>query len=322
MTLPELKEKLSFINSIEEPISLSLYFIIETANGNELKLADVEPAVNTTLLQQFKTYINSKLINNETLFFANLTEAEDRKNSAYFYDLEEKPSGLTFLTTVLENEEQTKFNFKDYNLNTIKALIILIGNQNHKISLYKKHYPINYLHRDSVLRIFPAKTRFEKIDENILSINESFEFMQIETDLIILSTKVLEKHFGYEQIIRNAATANLGVIENSLLLEDITLLNTLSADLKYAKKIVRIKSGTPVLALPTTTVMAFIQQHPILKKKIRLNADNTKVSLDTKVSQELFIKLLNDDFLKSELTMLLYDSQNKDSMAIEVEAEV
>ena len=74
--------------------------------------------------------------------------------------------------------------------------------------------------------------------------------------------------------------------------------------------------------MPTTTVMAFIQQHPILKKKIRLNADNTKVSLDTKVSQELFIKLLNDDFLKSELTMLLYDSQNKDSMAIEVEAEV
>ena len=158
------------------------------------------------------------------------------------------------------------------------------------------------------------------MDENILSINESFEFMQIENDLIILSTKVLEKHFGFEQIIRNAANANLGVIENSLLLDDITLLNTLSADLKYAKKIVRIKSGTPVLALPTATVMTFIQQHPILKKKIRLNADNTKVSLDTKVSQELFIKLLNDDFLKSELTMLLYDSQNKDSMATEEDA--
>lgn len=317
MTLSELREKINFINSAEEPISLSLYFIIETANGNELKLADIEPAVTSTLLLQFKNYINSKLINNETLFFANLTEAEDRKNSAYYYDLEEKPVSLNFMNTVLQNEEQTKFNFNNYNLNTIKAFVILIGNQNHKITLYKKHYPINYLHRDSVLRIFPAATRFEKMDENILSINESFEFMQIENDLIILSTKVLEKHFGFEQIIRNAALANLDVIENSLLLEDITLLNTLSADLKYAKKIVRIKRGTPVLALPTSTVMTFIQQHPILKKKIRLNADNTKVSLDTKVSQELFIKLLNDDFLKSELTMLLYDSQNKDSMKTE-----
>lgn len=317
MTLSELREKINFINSAEEPISLSLYFIIETANGNELKLADIEPSVTSTLLIQFKNYINSKLINNETLFFANLTEAEDRKNSAYYYDLEEKPVSLNFMNTVLQNEEQTKFNFNNYNLNTIKAFVILIGNQNHKITLYKKHYPINYLHRDSVLRIFPAATRFEKMDENILSINESFEFMQIENDLIILSTKVLEKHFGFEQIIRNAAVANLDVIENSLLLEDITLLNTLSADLKYAKKIVRIKRGTPVLALPTSTVMTFIQQHPILKKKIRLNADNTKVSLDTKVSQELFIKLLNDDFLKSELTMLLYDSQNKDSMKTE-----
>ena len=140
MTLPELRVKLNFINSAEEPISLSLYFIIETANGNELKLADVEPAVTATLLLQFKTYINSKLINNETLFFANLTEAEDRNNSAYYYDLVEKPVGLNFLNTVLQNEEQTKFNFNDYNLNTIKAFVILIGNQNHKISLYKRHY--------------------------------------------------------------------------------------------------------------------------------------------------------------------------------------
>lgn len=321
MTLPELRDSLSFLNSVEEPISLSLYFILETAIGNELKKADVEPDVTTSLLGQFKTYINSKLVNNDTLLFANLTEADDRKNAAYYYDLEEKPDGLLHLSSVLQNEEQEKFNFNDYDLNAIKAFVILIGNQNHKISLYKRHYPINYLHRDSVLRIFPAATRFEKIDKNILSINESFEFMQIGNDLIILSTKVLEKHFGFEQIIRNAATANLGIIENSELLEDISLLNDLSTELKYAKKIVRIKSTTPVLSLPTTTVMSFIQQHPILKKKIRLNADNTKVSLDTKVSQELFIKLLNDDFLKSELTMLLYDSQNKDSMQVTEDGE-
>ena len=321
MTLQELKEKLNFINSIEEPISLSLYFILETTNGSELKKADVEPAVTTSLLEQFRTYINSRLLNNDTLFFANLTEAEERKNSVYYYDLEEKPTGLTFLDSVLQNEEQDKFNFSDYNLSDIKAFIILIGNQNHRISLYKRNYQINYLHRDSVLRIFPAATRFEKIDKNILSINESFEFMQIQNELIILNTKVLEKHFGFEQIIRNAATANLGIIENSQLLDDVSVLNELSAELKYAKKIVGIKRETPVLALPTATVMTFIQQHPVLKKKIRLNADNTKVSLDTKVSQELFIKLLNDDFLKSELTTLLYDSQNKDNMKVVEDVE-
>lgn len=321
MTLDELKIELAFINSAAAPISLSLYFILESDNGFELKFANVDPTVSNSLLTQFKSYINSKFIENEDLIFGNLTDADDRKNAAYYYDIAEKPEGLEYLTTILENEEQEAFDFGNDNLNSIKAFVILIGNHEHKISIYKKHYPINYLKRDSILRIFPAGTRFEKIDKNILSINETFEFMQIANNLIVLSTKVLEKHFGYERIIRNAASANLEIIENSELLEDITLLQTLSNELKYAKRIVRIKRGTPVLALPTNTIMTFIQQHPVLKKKIRLNTGNTKIALDTKVSQELFLKLLNDDFLKSELTLLLYDSQNKDNMPIEEDAE-
>jgi len=321
MTLDELKIELTFINSNTAPISLSLYFILESDNGFELKFADVDPIVSSSLLVQFKSYINSKFMENEDLILMNLTDADDRKNAAYYYDIAEKPEGLKYLTMILENEEQEKFDFGNDDLNTIKAFIILIGNHEHKISIYKKHYPINYLRRDSILRIFPADTRFEKIDKNILSINESFEFMQITDNLIVLSTKTLEKYFGYERIIRNAASANLGIIELSELLEDNTLLQTLSSELKYAKRIVRIKHGTPVLSLPKNTVMTFIQQHPVLKKKIRLNAGNTKIALDTKVSQELFLKLLNDDFLKSELTQLLYDSQNKDNMIIEEDAE-
>lgn len=321
MTLQELREKLAFLYSNDAPISLSLYFILDTEDGIELKFANVEQAVTDSLLSQFKDYINAKIILNETLNFRNLTDADDRKNSIYLYDLNEKPEGLSSMATILENEEQLHFSFIDNDLSKIKAFVILIGNQEHKISIYKQQYSINYLRRDSILRIFPADTRFEKVDKNILSINESFEFMRLDNDLIVLSTKVLEKYFGFEQIIRNAATTNLKLIEDSELLVDTTLLNTLANELKYAKKIVRIKSTTPVLSLPPATVMTFIQNHPILKKKIRLNGDSSKISLDTKVSQELFLKLLNDDFLKSELTFLLYDSQNKDSMPVEEENE-
>ena len=39
--------------------------------------------------------------------------------------------------------------------------------------------------------------------------------------------------------------------------------------------------------------------------------------LDTKTSKQLFIKLLNDDFLTSELTRLYYDSLAKDFIEME-----
>lgn len=320
MNKEQLLQAISFLFQIENPISLRLYFVVNTDNGIELKLANIEQEVTTSLLTQFKGYIRSKFTDNEELFFGNLTEADNRRNSAYYYDFEVKPEGLFYLNAVLENQEQVHFNFKTDDLNNIKAFVILIGNEENRISIYKKHYPINYLRRDSILRIFPSNERFEKVVTNMLSISETFEFMQIGQSLIVLSVKVLEKHFGYETIIRNKAIDNLTLIKNSGLLVDIQLLNILTNELKYAKRIVKIKHDTPVLHLPVNAVILFITNHPILSKKIKFNADSTQIALDTKVSQEHFIKLLNDDFLKSELTHLYYDSQSKDTLNFEENA--
>ena len=44
------------------------------------------------------------------------------------------------------------------------------------------------------------------------------------------------------------------------------------------------------------------------------NEDGKKIRLDTKVSKTAFIKLLNDDFLRSELTELYYASVAKDNV--------
>lgn len=54
-----------------------------------------------------------------------------------------------------------------------------------------------------------------------------------------------------------------------------------------------------------------------MRNKIRYTPDGTQFALDTKVSKDLFVKLLNDDFLTSELTQLYYDSLAKDNIESE-----
>jgi hypothetical protein len=66
--------------------------------------------------------------------------------------------------------------------------------------------------------------------------------------------------------------------------------------------------------IPFPLILSFIEGHPNLRRRIRFNEGNTRIKLDTKVSKELFIKLLNDDFLISQLTELYYDSLNKKPM--------
>ncbi|HGW1475718.1 TPA: Kiwa anti-phage protein KwaB-like domain-containing protein, partial [Escherichia coli] len=56
----------------------------------------------------------------------------------------------------------------------------------------------------------------------------------------------------------------------------------------------------------------------MLKGKIRFTEDGTQILLDTKVSKDLFIKLLMDDFLISELTESYYNSIAKDTVEVAV----
>ena len=56
----------------------------------------------------------------------------------------------------------------------------------------------------------------------------------------------------------------------------------------------------------------YAPEYVALKNRMRYTPDNTQFMLDTKASKQLFVKLLNDDFLTSELTRLYYDSLAKD----------
>ena len=52
---------------------------------------------------------------------------------------------------------------------------------------------------------------------------------------------------------------------------------------------------------------------------MRYNENQTQFLLDTRVSKDLLIKILNDDLLTSELTKLYYDSLAKDGIEVEEE---
>lgn len=90
-------------------------------------------------------------------------------------------------------------------------------------------------------------------------------------------------------------------------------------NVSFARKLTKIARNSPVLQnnIPNIDVINFSRQHPALRNKMRYTTDNAQFMLDTKTSKQLFIKLLNDDFLTSELTRLYYDSLAKDFIEME-----
>ncbi|HLY72309.1 MAG TPA: anti-phage protein KwaB [Puia sp.] len=326
MTIEELTQNTAFLFNNAAPIGIKLYFVLEHEGETRIRFADISAEVASDLKTQFVSYLQHKLINNPELHYAAITEADDTSNSVYHYNLDEQPEELQPLYDVqaeeifsLNQNEQPSFpnfTFNQDDLSKITGFVICLGNEASKVVLYKKHYHVSLMKRGSYygLLAVQAATRFEKLTDNVIKLNETVEFMLVGDELIVLSVKTFQNSFGFDKIIRGKAAENLVIIAATNLLEDIEVLEELATELKFAKKIMNIRHHSPVLQIPFADVRTFIQAHPKLRRRIKFNADQSRISLQSRSSKELFIKILNDDFLKSELTQLLYDSQKKAAM--------
>lgn len=315
MTIEQLRNRLSFLNDVNEHKSLSMYLILK--NG-DIRFANLEEAVRNELKNKFVAYLNGRINNDGELNYCNLTDYTDRKNTVCYYDLPEPLPGLQPLNVVTTQEQQQEFSFIDDDFSNIEGFVFLIGNETNKIALYKKHYPLSLIKRDSsFVGLRKSETGLVRLESDILKVNETFEFLQVDNQVVVFSIKSLESSFGYTGILMRAAKTKFDLIQEAELIENIEELEELIQEKKFAKKIIKIKADTPVLALPFDRLKTFILGHPKLKRRLKFNDAQDRIKFHSKTSKELFLKLLSDSYLKSELTDLLYETDEKEQLSNE-----
>lgn len=321
MNRQQITEKLNFLFNLNNVIGLSMFIVLKVEGEFSVKRADITAGVRDALRNQFRTFLQNEIVNNDDLVFASILESDGKTKGVFTFDVEEKPDGVGSLSDLLEDEQVETFNFANESLEHLFGFIFLLGNAEEKIALYKKHYPINAIQRDRILMVKKSATRLEEVGEDIIKIDSSIQFVQIEDNLLILDTNTLERFFGFEQVIQARATANVNnlIAGTNFLVDQNGLLGRLT-NVTFARKLMKLNENSPVLLVDFDKLKEFIKQHPKLSKSIKFNADESRIALQTNVSMELFIKLLDDDYLKSELTDFLYEADRKDVVTAEVEA--
>jgi hypothetical protein len=320
MTLPELRAELTYFMTTADAITLTLYVAYDDAEGVEqLRIADIDADTAQELKEMFLTQLAVQVLNNDDLFCMDISAADDRKNVIYLYDLDPWPEQLQMMNTIAINDEQPEFVPTASNFEKIKAFIISIGSEQHKLILYKNRHRLNLVKGGNAFSILIGNNRLERFRGDLIKLSPAIDFLQLGDDLIILNLKTLESGFGFEDAIRHRAAQNIILIAGANLLEDVALLTVMAADLKSAKRIMKIRANSPVLQMPASEVVHFVTHYPPIMRKFRLSADGTRLKLDTTVSKMLFLDLLNDDLLTSELTKRYYMGRAKDDMEVEPE---
>ncbi|MDE5483478.1 DUF4868 domain-containing protein [Elizabethkingia meningoseptica] len=318
MNFHELKEKLNIVNDQINPIGITVHLVKKNQDDTESILdADISVELAEELKMVFKDTINDRILNNEELDLKNISSTYETVNSMFLYDLDEFPPKLSIINSFQAFHEYPNFSFTNDDLESIKAIIITIGNEESNFSIYKHVYPVTIVRQDKMLGLIPIGDRFEKLNANILQINSSIDFLYADCTLIVNNLKTLAGAYGYNEVVKNQARAKIQLISELDLIDNIEELTNFVENVKYAKRVLRIQPNSPVLQLAKTRIINFIVSHPKLCTRIRLNSSGDRILLDTDISKVITIGILNDDYLKSNLTELDYESENKLTIADE-----
>jgi len=313
MNEQELKDELQVFYDNFDEIGVSIYAILKNTDNAPVKI-DIENTALDGLKTLFIDSIKKTITDREELRILNLSTSDERLDAIYLYDVD-MPEELSSISTILASDDLPLMNISDTNISDIKALLIEIGNNIGQIVLYKTLAPVNVYGRSSFF-LKKSQTRLEQINDEFLRITPNFQLMRIRDSLFVLDLKAIEKSFGFNEVIKREAALGISAIEATMLVENSDVLRELLDDIKYARRFTKVAKASPVLKaqIPNQDIISFCKTFIKLAGKIRFNQTEDKILLDTKVSKDLFIKVLMDDFLTSELTKFHYESVAKDSL--------
>ncbi|MGJ1435147.1 anti-phage protein KwaB [Sphingobacterium siyangense] len=315
MNKNELNQNLAFLYEPNANIQVIIYAILK--NEDEPRKLDIDDEDLPPIRNMFLESIKSNIISKDDYEILLLSTADERGKCFYEYDLD-LPNELTQLVQVIGNDNIPNFRFRDVTIEQIDTLIIVLGNDEHQVSLFKKLSPVEVIGRGSYL-LKKAAERFERFDDNLLRISPGFQAISIDEKIVILKLSTIERSFGIVEVIQREALLGLEAIRGIEILSNIEALEELVEDIGFARKLTKIARNSPVITrnIPKEQIIAFASNHPALRGRIKFNAESTQINLDTRVSKNLFVKLLNDDYLTSELTHLFYESLAKDDVIVQ-----
>ena len=314
MNIEELKAALQVFYDSYDQIGVAVYAILKGADSTGPKKVDIEADSLEGLKALFIQSLRDHITDREDLTVLDLSSSDERVDAIYVYDLE-TPEELVAMERVLEADGLPLLDMAAADLTDVKALLIEIGNDVGQMVLYKSMAPVNIFGRASFF-LKKARHRMEKIDDEFLRVSAGFQLLRINGTLLVTDLSAVEKSFGFHDIIKREAALGITSIEAMQLVQNPEVLHELLEDVKYARRFTKVARASPVMraGVPNASIIEFCKTFPRLAGRIRFNETEDKVVLDTKVSKDLFIKLLMDDFLTSELTHFHYASVAKDSL--------
>jgi hypothetical protein len=194
----------------------------------------------------------------------------------------------------------------------IWAIWIKFQIQNTCFYLLKKITPAKVFTTGGRLGLIFSHEVFNKLESDVLTIYGTFDVLVYENMLYFENKQNFERALLYQTVKRDVAIATLDEINEIGILENFDAVkNYLKDDQHSINKLNRIKSKPYFRTLTFAHCKQIIDDYGL-----NLGYDETtgKFNIQNKKEAKMFVKILNDDFLKSEMTNIKYAANSKEDL--------
>lgn len=309
MNLEELKSKLNFI--VDDEIQKNITVYVTSPAGLQL-FNLVENDLNE-LMPVYVDILKSLVLEREGLCVGDYSTSSARENMVYVYDLgtESRPPEMQNMVIAGTEPNPSHFTVSSESLEKINGFYVVINSLDQRVVFYKQILPVDktYCRTSLFFGILPDNSMFERKRDSLLRVTPGIQMLYVDDDIILIDMSKLEKTIGLDAILLKEAEAMYQNVENKNIIVDITKLREACGTSSMLKKLRHALTESKAKDLSNETIIQFAEAQN--KLKFKFNADKTMFNLDSKAAAQRFIKLLDDDYLFSKLTLTDYDSEQK-----------
>jgi len=322
MTTQEFKDRLQDLVALGDDFGALVFFAIRNEDGIVLKKANIINDVLTEIASGYRESIQAELnrfLQDDHMSVLNLSDRDERENVIYRYDIPDvEPSYFAQMREPVAEDapeyiNDRLFQFDQESFGDIDYFVVMLGTEENHVVVYRDNFNVNLL-KQARGRYYLNKsgTQITNLKEDILRMDSQIDCMLLDDDFFIVNLKNLNTSKEFATIIKDRANQSVDLIADLEYIDNVDGLRERLDELSFARRLMKAMDGSPVIGLPTPTVLDFVSNNPKLNNVLKV--EGGKIKLDTKKAQSAFVSLLNDDFLYSKLTNNDYESSSKDRL--------
>lgn len=304
--------------------SCEMFFLTKsnTTSQLEIKKIALEPSAQSSLTTKFTKKFQDDVIN-KTSSNSSLNPVSallSKGDEIYEYDITPPAEEFVLIEQISQFTASSiikSFNFSTDSFSDIKGIVLKLTDGNDSLFLYQHTYQVS-LHKKSGLSFLKSMNGnlLTEVDHDVIDVRKDFDFFYFNRKHYICNLKVLENHYGLNSIIDNMVSlaipkiVSLNIIDVSGISNPLEIFDDMKSNRSCMKKLAKIQSNN----LPAITIQQIsIILNDFPKFGRELSIKNNLIELSSQKKKLLFIRLLNDEAVRSALTNNVFLADDRES---------